>query len=192
MQYYSFGRGPSATTITASPKISPYGDSVIIEGTVIDVAEGTKQDEQAARFPNGVPAISEASMSDWMAYVYMQKPRPKNATGVEVTIDVLDSNGNYRPIGKTTSDANGFYSFQWEPDIEGKYTVTATFQGSASYWPSHAETAFVVNEVAPTPTAQPAVALPPTEMYILGATAAIIFAIAIGFAVTVIVLKKRQ
>jgi hypothetical protein len=30
----------------------------------------------------------------------MQKPRLTNATGVEVTIDVLDSNGNYRPIGK--------------------------------------------------------------------------------------------
>ena len=78
MQYYSFGRGPSATTITASPKISTYGDSTLIEGTVIDVAEGTKQDEQTARFPNGVPAISEASMSDWMEYVYMQKPRPTN------------------------------------------------------------------------------------------------------------------
>jgi hypothetical protein len=31
-------------------------------------------------------------MSDWMAYVYMQKTMPTNATGVEVTIDVLDSN----------------------------------------------------------------------------------------------------
>jgi outer membrane protein assembly factor BamB len=191
MQYYSFGRGPSATTITASPKISPYGDSVLIEGTVIDVAEGTKQDEQAARFPNGVPAISEASMSDWMAYVYMQKPRPTNATGVEVTIDVLDSNGNYRPIGKTTSDANGFYSFQWEPDIEGKYTVTATFLGSESYWPSHAETAFVVNVAAPTPTAQPALALPPTEMYIVGGVAAIIVAIGIVGAILLLAIRKR-
>jgi hypothetical protein len=168
------------------------GSSINIKGTVTDISAGTKQNEQAARFPNGVPAISDANMSEWMAYVYMQKPKPTNATGVEVTIEVLDSNGNYRPIGKTTSDSNGFYSFEWKPDIEGKYTVTATFQGSQSYWPSHAETAFVVNQAVPTPTSQPAVALPPTEMYILCAALAIILAIAIGFAVTIIALKKRQ
>ena len=130
-------------------------------------------------------------MSDWMEYVYMQKPRPTNATGVEVTIDVLDSNGNYRPIGKTTSDANGFYSFQWEPEIEGKYTVIATFLGSESYWPSHAETAFVVTGAAPTPTAQPAVALPPTEMYIVGGVAAIIVAIGIVGAILLLAIRKR-
>ena len=75
MQIYCFGKGPSATTVTASPKVSVNGDSVLVEGTVIDTAAGTKQNEQAARFPNGVPAVSDASMSAWMEYVYMQKPR---------------------------------------------------------------------------------------------------------------------
>ena len=114
MQVYSVGKGPSAMTVTASPKVSTLGSSVIIEGTVTDIAAGTKQDEQAARFPNGVPAVSDASQEAWMEYVYMQKPRPTDTTGVPVTLSVVDSNGNYREIGTTTSDADGFYQLQLE------------------------------------------------------------------------------
>jgi hypothetical protein len=121
----------------------------------------------------------------------MQKPRPADATGVSVAIYVLDSNGNYRNIGNTTSDANGFYSLQWTPDIPGKYTVIASFDGSESYWPSHAETAFAVDEAAPTPTEQPAVAAPPTEMYFAISTAAIIIAIAIVGVLILLTLRKR-
>jgi hypothetical protein len=54
-QIYAFGKGPSLTTITASPKVTTYGSSVLIEGTVMDIAEGTNQKEQAARFPTGIP-----------------------------------------------------------------------------------------------------------------------------------------
>ena len=54
----------------------------MIKGTVTDISAGTKQDQQAARFPNGVPAVSDESQSAWMEYVYMQKPRPTNVTGV--------------------------------------------------------------------------------------------------------------
>jgi hypothetical protein len=126
-----------------------------------------------------------------MEYVYMQKPRPTNIIGVEVIIDVLDSNNNYRNIGKTTSDANGFYSFQWTPDIAGKYTVIASFKGSESYWPSQAETAFAVDIASPLPTQPPATALPPTEMYILGAAAAIIVAIALVGIVLALMIRKR-
>ena len=69
MQIYSIGKGPSALTVTAPDLASQYGAPVIIRGTVTDIAAGTKQDEQAARFPNGVPAVSDASQSDWMEYV---------------------------------------------------------------------------------------------------------------------------
>jgi len=113
MQIYSVGKGPSQTSVTASPKVSTAGSSVLIEGNVIDIAAGTKQNEQAARFPNGLPAVSDASMKDWMEYVYMQKPRPMDATGVPVVISVVDANGNYREIGTVTSDADGFYSLNW-------------------------------------------------------------------------------
>ena len=190
-QIYSIGKGPSATTVAASPKTSTFSSSVLIEGTVMDIAAGTKQNEQAARFPHGVPAVSDDSMRVWMEYIYMQKPRPTDATGVSVIIDAIDANGNFRNIGTATSDSSGFYSFDWTPDIEGKYTVIATFQGSESYWPSHAETAFIVSAATPTPTAQPTVAQSPTDMYILGIGIAIIIAIAIGFAVTILILRKR-
>jgi hypothetical protein len=188
---YSFGKGPSALTTTTSPSVSTSGDSVLISGTVTDIATGTTNTEQAARFPNGVPVVSDDSMSSWMEYVYMNQPRPTNATGVTISLEVIDSNGNLRPIGTTTSDANGFYSFNWKPDIEGKYTVISTFQGSESYWPSHAETAFEVNPSTATPTPQPLVAQPPTEMYILGTGAAIIIAVAIVGAVLLIAIRKR-
>ena len=62
-QIYAIGKGPSSTTVTASPKVSALGSSVLIEGTVIDISAGTQQNEQAARFPNGVPAVSDASPS---------------------------------------------------------------------------------------------------------------------------------
>ena len=85
---------------------------------------------------------SDASMSYWMGYVYQQKPLPTNFIGVEVTLSVVDANGNYRTIGTTTTDARGFYSLHWTPDITGKYSVTATFAGTNGYWPSSAEAAF--------------------------------------------------
>jgi outer membrane protein assembly factor BamB len=189
MQIYCVGKGPSATTVTASPKVSVNGDSVLIEGTVIDTAAGTKQNEPAARFPNGVPAVSDASMSAWMEYVYMQKPRPANATGVEVTLDTIDPNGNWIHIGNATSDTSGTFSYMWTPDVPGKYTVIATFAGSESYWPSYAETAIGVDAAPPAPPApEPAAPLPPYEMYTIGAAIAIIIAVAI---VGLMILRKR-
>jgi hypothetical protein len=131
-------------------------------------------------------------MSDWMQYVYMQGERPTNAIGVTVTLDVLDANGNYRNIGETTSDANGFFSFEWQPDIPGKYTVYATFQGSESYWPSHAETAFTVSEPAPTQAPTPSPAQSVADMYFVPAIAGIIVAIVIvGAILALLLLRKR-
>jgi hypothetical protein len=131
-------------------------------------------------------------MSQFMAYLYMQKPEPTNTTGVPVSIDVIDSNGNYRTIGTTTSDASGAFSFQWTPDIPGKYTVIATFAGSTSYWPSSAESAFAVSEapsVAPTATPQSNLATTADLMtYMVAVAIAIIIAIAIvGF----LILRKH-
>ena len=142
---YVVGKGPSAMTVDAPKAGITLGSSLVITGTVTDIAAGTKQDEQAARFPHGVPAVSDANMGEWMGYVYQQKPFPTNCTGVEVVLKVLDSNNNFREIGRATSDANGFFSFEWKPDITGKYTVVASFAGSKAYWPSFAEAAFTVD-----------------------------------------------
>ncbi len=147
----------TATTVTAPDVSVELGRSLTIKGTVTDISAGTNQAEQAARFPNGVPAVSNDSMSAWMQYVYQQKPRPANTIGVTVTLHVIDSNLNSRDIGTTTTNDDGFFSLNWTPDISGQYTVYASFDGSESYWPSHAVTSFAVDETAPTqtPTAIP-------------------------------------
>ena len=195
MQLYSFGKGPSATTVSTQND----GGNILIKGSVIDTAAGTNQAEQAARFPNGVPAVSEDSMSGWMEYVYMQKPLPANTTGVSVTLNVVDPNGNFISLGKTTSDSNGFFSFPVDPTTlsagPGMYKVTATFEGSNSYWPSHSESAFIVNAqttAAPTATAQTGLATTADLMtYMAIGVVAIIIAIVIIGALILITLRKR-
>ena len=190
-QIYSFGMGPTVTTVSATPKVSVHGSSVLVEGTVMDTSGGTTQDMITTRFADGLPAVSEDSMEAWMEYAYQQQIKPTNATGVPVTLSVLDANGNYREIGTTTSDLDGFYSFQWTPDVPGKYTVYASFGGSESYWPSNSETSFAVDPAAATASPYPVTVLPPTEMYIAAVGAAIIVAIAIVGVILAMMLRKR-
>ena len=190
-QIYSVGRGPSDTTVTASPKVSVHGSSVLVEGMVIDTAAGTKQNEQAARFPKGVPAVSDASMSDWMEYVYMQRPRPTDVTGVEVVISVLDPNNNYYEVGRTTSDADGLFHSAFTPEVPGEYAIIATFEGSEGYWSSHAETAINVEEA---PAATPAPTPTPTsvaDMYFLPVSTGMIIAIVAVGVIMMLMLRKR-
>lgn len=191
MQLYCAGRGPSATTVTVSPKVSVHGETVLVEGTVIDIAAGTNQNEQVARFPYGVPAVSDESMGDWMAYVYMQKPKPTDTAGVDVTISVFDPNENLYDIGTVTTDSSGKFSYMWEPLVPGKYTVIATFEGSEGYWPSSAETAVGVKEApaaSPEPTPMPASV---ADQYFLPMSIGTIVAIIAVLALLVILLRKQ-
>ena len=149
---YAIGKGPSATTVTASPEVSVHGSSVLVKGMVTDISPGTEDYALTARFPNGVPAVADESMSDWMLYVYKQFPRPADATGVEVVLEAVDPNGNFYEIGRVTSDMSGMFKKMWTPEIEGKYTIIATFEGSESYWSSYAETAI---GVGPAPETYP-------------------------------------
>src|SRR5690606_22901271 len=80
-QIYTLGKGQTETSVTISPKIAVRDSSVIIEGTVIDQSPGTKDPNRQARFPKGVPAVSDESMSEWMEYVYMQQIKPTNTSG---------------------------------------------------------------------------------------------------------------
>ena len=145
----------------------------------------------ASRFPDGVPVISDADMTDWMGYIYQQKPLPTDATGVEVIISVLDPNNNCYEVARTTSDLSGFYSVDFTPEVPGKYTVIASFAGSNAYWPSHAETAIRVEEApaaTPEPTPEPASI---ADIYILPATIGIIIAIVVVGLVLILMLRKR-
>ena len=166
---------------------------ITITGTVLDNSAGAQQQAVAANFPYGLPCVSDASMTQFMEAVYMQQPMPTNVTGVPVTLSVLDSNGNYRTIGTTTTDASGFYSFNWKPDIAGNYTVTTTFAGTQSYYGSSAQTAFYAGASAPTaaPTATPlsGIASQTTLMY---GVIAIIIVMIVGIAVLAMLVTRRR
>ena len=147
-QIYCYGKGPSETTVTAAPKITEWGRSVMIEGTVTDQCAGAKSLVEDGKF-SMVPAIADGNMDEWMEYLYMQRPCPTSATGVEVKLETLDPNGNFYEIATVTSDASGMYKVMWEPPVPGEYTIIATFAGSEAYAASYAETSMGVED-APT------------------------------------------
>ncbi len=192
-QIYAFGQGPSATTISAPQIAVSVGQKVVLQGTVLDVSAGTKQNQQAANFPYGVPVASDESQSAWMEFVYMQKPCPTTFTGVPVSLTAIDPNGNLIQIGTATTDAQGLYHYTWTPpDVSGDYVITASFVGTNSYYGSAAETAVAVepaHTVAPTPTPQTNL-VTTTDLltYIVIAVVAIIIAIAIA---TLLMLRKH-
>jgi outer membrane protein assembly factor BamB len=182
------GKGPSATTVKIENDVTTFGHKVLVTGMVTDVSPGTAAYNREARFPNGVPAISDEDQEAWMEYVYMQQAKPANAKGVEVVISVLDSNGNTYDVGTVTSDVNGKFQLAFDPEITGEYTVYAKFAGSESYWGSSAETALFVEEApVASPTPQP-ITLPPTETYVAVGTGLIILAIAI---VGILLIRKH-
>ncbi len=190
-QVYAVGKGPSSTSVSIADDVVTSGNTVMITGSVTDVSPGTTQSVNGMRFANGVPAVSDESQSDWMAYVYMEKPRPTNATGVTVTLSVIDANGNQRDIGTTTANADGFYSYDWMPDIDGKYTVTATFAGSESYYQSHASTAFNVDPAPATPAPSAAPIQSTADLYFVPAIAGLFVAIIVFGLLIMLVLRKR-
>jgi len=192
-QVYCIGKGPSHTTVSAPQSGITQGNSFTITGTVTDQSSGAVA--YTAKYGNSVAAVSDDSQEGYMGYLYMQQLKPSNTTGVSVTINAIDPNGNLINLGETTSDATCFYSFQVNPDMltagPGTYTVMASFAGTNSYGSSSAESAFTINAAAPTTSPYPVANLPPTEMYFALSTVAIIIAIAIVGAVVVLMLRKR-
>jgi len=190
---YAYGMGPSKTTVNAPEVGVTTATPITITGSVTDISTGAQQNAVAANFPNGLPCVSDASMTQFMEAVYMQQPMPSNTTGVPVTLSVLDSNGNYRTIGTTTTNAQGQYGFTWTPDIPGNYTVYAAFAGTNGYYPSSASTYFHASATAPTPapTATPlsGVATQTTLEYI---GIAIIIIIIIGIAVLALLVTRKH
>jgi hypothetical protein len=185
---YIIGKGRSATTVSAPDTVQTLGSSVLLQGTVTDQSPG----QTCLGIPAaGTPAISDDSMSAWTSYLYMQKAKPTNATGVSVSLDTIDPNGNMVHIADVTSDSDGVFKTMWTPQIPGAYTIIASFAGSKSYFSSSSETAMAISETAPTPTALPAIAPPQTDMYVLGGVAAIIIAIAIVGTVLLVAIRKR-
>jgi outer membrane protein assembly factor BamB len=188
-QLYCFGTGPSKTTVTVPDIGVTTATPITITGSVTDISAGTQQNAVAVNFPNGLPCVSDASMSQFMEAVYMQQPMPTNVTGVPVTISVLDSNHNTRVIGTTTTNSFGTFAYTWTPNILGNYTLTATFAGSNSYYGSSADTYFYAS-APPATTATPAASVANT--YFVPAIAGLFVLIIIVLALVVLsMLRKR-
>jgi outer membrane protein assembly factor BamB len=177
---YAFHAGPTATTVTAPMTAVTVGSNCVIEGTVTDQTPGTLQ---------GTPAISDAWMTPWMEYMFMDQPYPSGATGVPVSLDAVDPNNNFVHIGNATSDVTGAFGYVWTPpNVPGKYTIIATFAGSNSYYASSGEATAVVSQaVAPAPA--PTYPVPyDYTMTIIAGVIAIIIAVAIG----VLILYRKK
>ena len=162
------------------------GDSVVITGTVLD---------QSPAQP-GTACVSKESMTTQMEYLHMQQPIAglwgnATITGVPVSIDAIDPNGNSVHIATVTSDGySGTFSYTWTPTIAGDYTITATFMGDDSYGSSFATTYASLVEA---PASSPPTATPITFDAINNTTFTIgVIAIIIAVAVaTVLILRKR-
>lgn len=203
-QIYAYGMGPSKTTVTAPNIGVTTATPITIAGSVTDISAGSQQLAVAANFPNGLPCVSDASMSQFMEAVYMQQPMPTNITGVTVTLSVLDSNGNTYNIGSTTTDASGTYAFTWTPPVSGSYTIYATFAGSGSYYKSSAETHIYasastsatanpnpIQSASPSQAPQPASGGILTTFYVAAAAVASVVIIVIAAAVAIILRRRR-
>ncbi|MCL1970526.1 MAG: PQQ-binding-like beta-propeller repeat protein [Candidatus Bathyarchaeota archaeon] len=134
---YAIGKGPVAMTLSTPDVTATVGKPVVIKGTIMDISPGTESDALKLQFPNGVPAVADAYMSEWMLHVYKQFPAP-HANGVSITIVAYDSNGNSKSFD-VTSDASGSFAFEFTPEIDGKYDIYAIFNGSAAYYGNSAQ-----------------------------------------------------
>jgi len=189
---YCYGKGPSATTVEAPMTAVPLGDSVVIRGTVTDQCAGAKRLVEEGKF-HIVPAIADKDQQAWMEYMYMQQAIPGDAIGVEVSLDAVDPNGNFVHIDTVRSDMSGMFKKMWAPEMEGEYTIMATFGGSKAYYSSYAETALGVGP-APAPSG-PIEPEAPTEAPLITTEIAIIIAVVVIAVIGIVAywaLKKRK
>ncbi|HLN45743.1 MAG TPA: hypothetical protein VK209_08555, partial [Candidatus Sulfotelmatobacter sp.] len=174
---YVYGKGKSATTVTAPQTSIPLGTKAVIQGTVLD---------QSPAQPD-TPCVSANSMVTQMQYLHKQQPidgiyHNETITGVPVMLAAIGSDGTVVDIGTVTTNAYyGTFSTEWTPPKEGLYTITASFAGDDSYGSSGAATAISIGPALTTSnTDQQQIIVPDYTMTIIGAAIAIIIAVAIG------------
>jgi outer membrane protein assembly factor BamB len=185
---YVFGKGKSATTVTAPDVVVPLGTGVVIKGTVLDMSPAQ---------PN-TPCVSKESMTTQMEYLHMQHPvnglyGDATITGVTVYLTAIDQDNNVYDLGTVTS--NGYYGtfgYEWTPPEEGFYEIIASFMGDDSYGSSVAST-FV--SVGPAPSPAGPIEPEPTEAPFITTEIAIILAVAVIAVIGIVAywsLKRRK
>jgi len=182
---YFFGRGKSATTVTAPDVAVPLGTAFTIKGTVLDQSPA-----QA-----GTPCVSKDSMETQMEYIHLELPidgiwHNETLTGVPVTLTAIGSDGSVIDLGQVTT--NGYYgtfSKAWTPPKQDTYTIIASFAADASYGSSNAATAVTVGP-APAAYPNPPEAATPIDYTwtIVGAAIAVIIALVIA---TLLIIRKH-
>jgi hypothetical protein len=181
---YAIGKGKTQTSITATAS----GTGLLLQGSVLDMPPGK---------PN-TPAVSEADMSEWMDYLYGQNAtllnNPPKPDGVEVRLSAVDANGSVTDIGTTTTDSSGQFSFKWTPPTTDAYKVTATFDGSESYWGSWAQTnlAFGEGELSTGASTSPTVSSESSTDTLMNVLVAGVVAIIVAIAVVGLLIIRRK
>lgn len=187
----ALGKGPSATTVSTPQTGVSKGSKLLLSGTVMDVSPGTKQTNTMLRFPEGVPAVSDASISAWMLYVYKtEQLNPMDIQGVTVQLEAYDPNGEYLYIGAATTDMYGNYGLEFTPAKEGTYWIMASFKESGAYYGS-VDTAYLAVGPQVTPsgpiTPEPHAPIITTEVAVI-----LVAAIAAIVVVAFLALRKRK
>ena len=177
---YTFGRGESATTVSASQVPLTLGKKALITGTVLDLSPAQP----------GTACVSKDSMDAIMMYIHIQTPingvfGDKEIIGVPVYLYAVDPNGNDVYIGEVISDGySGTFGFDnWIPELPGLYTITATFMGDESYGMSSATTYLTVAEGEAIPSADN------TVLYAVIGTAVAMLTVLVIFGI--LLLKKK-
>jgi outer membrane protein assembly factor BamB len=206
---YCVGKGPTKTTVTAPDIAVPMGTTITIRGSVLDMSPAAQEYYSQVKFPNGVPAVSDEDINEFMDYLHMQNStlqnNPPTPDGVPVKLYVVKPDGTEEWITTVTSNSFGNFAYEYVPLSEGIYSVIAKFDQSESYWPSSSQTSFTATPAAsagsafergqssvekPEPTV-PEHPLISAELAIVIAVIAVVAACIIG-AVAYIALKRRQ
>ncbi len=148
--FYVLGKGPTSLTMTAPQTALTQGQGVVISGKVLDMSPAQP----------GTPCVSADSMSTWMDYLHHQMPidgyyHNVTITGVPISIDAVDPNGNFNHVTDVMSDSAGNFGYTWTvPSLAGDYQIIATFMGDDSYGSSFSS-AFVNVAEGGQPTTTP-------------------------------------
>ncbi len=137
---YAIAKGQTAVTVEAPQTAVAKGNSVLIQGTIMDLSPAQ---------PN-TPCISDDCMTAWMNYLHMQEPLVGTMKGVQIVLTATGPDGSTIDLGTTTSTAKGNFAVAWTPPNTGLYWIDASFAGTNSYWSSAGQTSVLV---AATPSA---------------------------------------